>query len=182
MRGIGSTRRILRKITPAFRLLHAQPFTLLMPRGGRRSASPLPALFSFHPQASSKRPAAPARFPGKEAGRRKYFYFPKDRILARLLRPGGKQCPSGLAALVFSEVFHKSPREVERLFLPLGGIPVGISRIQNPGIHPRKGRRNLKIEVGNPLRLRLQDLPVQDRIDDSPGILFPEPFQPVFTR
>src|SRR5699024_9474385 len=57
------------------------------------------------------------------------------------------------------------------LCIPLGSISIGIARIQDSRIYARKLSRNLYVEVRQRLSRSVQDRAIQNRVDDSTGIL-----------
>ena len=87
------------------------------------------------------------------------------------LRTSGDQSLAGGVALVLDEILDESLGEVFRLLVPLGGILVGVARIQDFRVDSRQGSGDFEIEVRQLLGRGLQDFAIEDGVDDATGIL-----------
>ena len=102
------------------------------------------------------------------------------------LGTSGDQSLALVVAGVLLKVLDEASSQILSLGLPLLGVAVGVSGIQDVGVNAGQLGGNLEAEVGDGLGLGLQDGAVQDGVDDATGILMeirlPVPFQPVLTR
>src|SRR5699024_2494870 len=87
------------------------------------------------------------------------------------LRTSRNQSLSGLVSFVLGEVLDESGSQILCLGLPLGRICIGITRVKDVGVNTRKLGGYFDVEVRDLLGGSLQNVSVQDRIDDSAGIL-----------
>ena len=80
----------------------------------------------------------------------------------------------GLASfvvLVLDEVLLEAGSEVLGLGLPLGGVGVGVARVEDLGVDAGQLGGHLEVEVGDLLRGRGLDGAVEDGVNDAAGVL-----------
>ena len=83
----------------------------------------------------------------------------------------GDQSLALVVAGVLLKVLDEAGGQILSLLLPDGSIGVGVSGIQNVGVHAGQGSGNLEVEVGDLLGLSLQDGAIQNGVDDATGVL-----------
>ena len=92
-------------------------------------------------------------------------------VIGLQLRASLDQLLARLIAFVLGEVLDEAGSQILRLLLPFGRIGVGVARIENSGIDARQLGRHLEVKVRDLLGRRLEDGAIEDRVDDTAGIL-----------
>ena len=73
-------------------------------------------------------------------------------------------------ALVLVEVLDEAAGEVLGLLFPLGGVLVGVARIEDTGVYTLQLGGNGEVEVRDHLGRSLVDAVVQDGVDDTASV------------
>ena len=157
---------------------YGSPASQSLPDRANEFKSVFPATCASEKLPEAKRHASPRADQPSIARAMEREYSNKEPGLSRALclrpsglRAGGDEGFARFVAFVLVEVLHEALRQILRLGVPLGGVGVGVARVEDRGIDAGQLGGHLEVEQRDLLGRSLEHVAVQDRVDDAAGVL-----------